>query len=242
MADFEIHTTAHASVGDELRSYAEERIEGAARAAPRPVLFARLTLHEEANPQIVRPAVAKATLDVGGTPVRAHVAAATMREAVDLLTDRLRRRVEILAEHRLAARGETGLPEPGEWRHGSLPTERPAYFPRPPEERVVVRTKTFDRAAVTPKEAALDMELLDHDFHLFANADTGDDAVVHRRQGGVLGIVESPPEEPLARAIDRLELSGEPFAFFRDPGSGRGHVVYHRYDGHYGLITPAAAG
>jgi hypothetical protein len=58
----------------------------------------------------------------------------------------------------------------------------------------------------------------------------------------VLGIVESPPEEPLARAIDRLELSGEPFAFFRDPGSGRGHVVYHRYDGHYGLITPAAAG
>jgi ribosome-associated translation inhibitor RaiA len=242
MAYFEIHTTAHASVGDELRSYAEERIEGAARAAPRPVLFARLTLHEEANPQIVRPAVAKATLDVGGTPVRAHVAAATMREAVDLLTDRLRRRVEILAEHRLAARGETGLPEPGEWRHGSLPTERPAYFPRPPGEREIVRTKAYDRAFVTPKEAALDMELLDHDFHLFANADTRDDAVVYRRPDGVLGVAEPPLEEPLERAIERLELTGEPFAFFRDPASGRGHVVYHRYDGHYGLITPAAAG
>jgi hypothetical protein len=26
--------------------------------------------------------------------------------------------------------------------------------------------------------------------------------------------------------------------FFADETTGRGNVLYHRYDGHYGLITP----
>lgn len=241
MAGFEIQTTVHGTVGDELRRYAEEKLGRAARSACRPVLFARLTLREETSPHIQRPAVAKAALDVSGTLVRAHVAAGTMREAVDLLDERLRRRLEILAGQRRAARGETGLPEPGEWRHGSLPSERPAYFPRPPEEREVVRTKTYEPGPVTPKEAALDMELLDHDFHLFENADTGDDAVVYRTPDGGLRIAESPVEETLEQAIERLETAGERFVFFRDAQTGRGNVVYHRYDGHYGLIVPATA-
>jgi hypothetical protein len=31
---------------------------------------------------------------------------------------------------------------------------------------------------------------------------------------------------------------GQPFTFFVDAGTGRGRLIYHRYDGHYGLITP----
>jgi hypothetical protein len=30
-----------------------------------------------------------------------------------------------------------------------------------------------------------------------------------------------------------------PFLFFIDAAPGRVSVLYHRYDGHYGLITPA---
>ena len=30
----------------------------------------------------------------------------------------------------------------------------------------------------------------------------------------------------------------QPFLFFLDPEQGRGALLYHRYDGHYGLITP----
>ncbi|MBT2381356.1 sigma 54 modulation/S30EA ribosomal C-terminal domain-containing protein [Streptomyces sp. ISL-111] len=40
-------------------------------------------------------------------------------------------------------------------------------------------------------------------------------------------------------AAQRLRLTGLPFVFFHDTGTGRGSVLYHRYDGHYGLITPA---
>jgi hypothetical protein len=33
-----------------------------------------------------------------------------------------------------------------------------------------------------------------------------------------------------------------PFLFFVDAERGRGAVLYHRYDGHYGLIAPADDG
>ena len=35
----------------------------------------------------------------------------------------------------------------------------------------------------------------------------------------------------------RLEADGEPFVFYRDSETSEGRVLYHRYDGHYGLIT-----
>ncbi|GAB2794459.1 sigma 54 modulation/S30EA ribosomal C-terminal domain-containing protein [Amycolatopsis magusensis] len=38
--------------------------------------------------------------------------------------------------------------------------------------------------------------------------------------------------------MDRLNLIGQPFQFLHAE-RGRGSVLYHRYDGHYGLITPA---
>jgi hypothetical protein len=41
------------------------------------------------------------------------------------------------------------------------------------------------------------------------------------------------------QATDRLGLLGQPFLFFIDAAQGRASVLYHRYDGHYGLITPA---
>ena len=44
---------------------------------------------------------------------------------------------------------------------------------------------------------------------------------------------------PVEQAADRLGLLGLPFLFFIDAAQGRASVLYHRYDGHYGLITPA---
>ena len=40
-------------------------------------------------------------------------------------------------------------------------------------------------------------------------------------------------------AANRLGLLGLLFLFFIDAAQGRASVLYHRYDGHYGLITPA---
>ena len=42
-------------------------------------------------------------------------------------------------------------------------------------------------------------------------------------------------------AIARLEALGQPFLFFVNSQTNRGNLIYHRCNGHYGLITPAAS-
>ncbi|MDQ1398046.1 MAG: putative sigma-54 modulation protein [Acidimicrobiaceae bacterium] len=43
---------------------------------------------------------------------------------------------------------------------------------------------------MTPEEAALQMELLGHEFFFFTNADTSGAAVVYRRNDGNVGLID----------------------------------------------------
>ena len=58
-------------------------------------------------------------------------------------------------------------------------------------EPVVVKTKQFDVRPMGVEEAALQMELLGHDFYLFTLAESGCAAVVYRRHDGELGLIEA---------------------------------------------------
>jgi hypothetical protein len=46
------------------------------------------------------------------------------------------------------------------------------------------------------------------------------------------------PTVSLDTARESLDVGHEPFVFFVDATTGRGHVLYRRYDGHYGVIVP----
>lgn len=240
--------------------YARAKIGRLGRVIDRPVLAARVRLTKRADPAVEQAVVAQANLDVEGRLVRAQVEGATAHEAIDRLEGRLRRRLERVARHWEARRGGLPTGEPHEWRHQSEPEHRPGHFPRPADDRQVLRRKSFTLHACTVDEAVEELELLDYDFHLFTEKATGYAAVLYR--GGETGYrvalvtpcareelapFESPvtiSEQPIAclttaQAVDRLNLSGLPFLFFVDAAEGRACVLYHRYDGHYGLITPA---
>ncbi|MGW6425510.1 sigma 54 modulation/S30EA ribosomal C-terminal domain-containing protein [Nocardia sp. NPDC055053] len=173
--------------------YAHEKISAAMEYACEPVVSARVRLVGHPDPAVSDPIVAQANLNTGGNAVRAQVTAASTREAIDLLAARLRERLERLSRRWEPLRGNRFGPEPRVWHHGATPRPRLPYFPRPIEEREILRRKSFALANETCDEAANDMELLDYEFHLFTES-----------------------------------------------GSRLDSVLYHRYDGHYGLITPAA--
>lgn len=257
----EVVVFARGNVSDDDRAYAQRKIERVEDLAPGPVLFARVELTAHSDPARARPAFAKAELDVDGRVVRAHAAATTVVEAVDALEARLRERLERTAHREeakhLRFRGE----DEHEWRHGQYSPPRPQYFPRPVEEREIVRRKSFALQPMTPDEAAFDLELLDHDFYLFTNLETGEDNVIVRAGPSEYELLEPAATcsltdtaavirhssfRPVAMTIDEarevLDLSDRPFVFFLDPDNGRGHVLYRRYDGHYGLISPADEG
>jgi ribosome-associated translation inhibitor RaiA len=246
-------------VTDDERAYSLEKLRHVSRFAPGPILHARLRLHHEPDPGRERPAIAEASLDINGRAVRAHVAAPTMREAIDLLEARLRRRIDRLAERDQALRLRHRDAGSGEWHHGDAQARRPEFFDRPVEERDVVRRKAFTLEAETPDEAVLDLELLDHDFLLFHNAATDQDSLIHRIGDRGYSLIQSngninglegcvapirpsafvPARIRLDDATRLLDLGDEPFVFFIDSRTRRGNVVYRRYDGHYGLIVPA---
>lgn len=252
-----VEVVARGAAAEALQDEAEEKLRRVMGLVDDPILYARVKLAVAPDPAVSRPASAKATLDVNGQIVRAHVTASTMPEAVELLEARLRDRLQHRSERERALRRLERV-EPGQWRHGQLPTERPDWYDRPSEEREVVRRKTFTLHEATVDEAAFDMDMLDHDFHLFRDLATGDDALLRRSPDGGYGLqrlhpsptaagsavvdvavdTTPPPTMSLDEALDWLGATGERYVFFRDRGTGRGHVAYQRYDGHYGLITP----
>lgn len=255
-AAFPISVSSRGSVRADEEAYVRAKAVAVAKLAPMPVLFARVKVTRFPHRSVERPALVEVAFDVNGRVVRAHVAASEVREAADLVEARLHRKLADLASHLRSLRSESGIAQPGEWRHGDMPSHRPGYFPRPVEEREIVRRKSFSLGRMRPEEAALEMEILDHAFHLFVDEETGEDAVVYRvpegtgfmrartpaRDDPALGIVAGktmPPTATVEDAVRALNLSGEPFEFFIDAASGRGDVIYRRYDGHHGLVSPA---
>lgn len=252
--DIPIEVMIRGDGGPTIKAYVRDKVTRVARFVPDPILFARVKLLVAPDPARERPVIAQALLDVNGTAVRAHVAARDLREAADLLEDRLRDRLEHLTERRHALRKRgPGSAEPHEWRRGDAPTHRPEYFNRPREERAVVRRKTFALHALSPAEAVDEMDRLDYDFHLFVCAETGAACMVTGRADGRIGIASTgalPPArgwlvpEPAptptldeTQAMENLDLTGAPYLFYRDAATGTGTIIYRRYDGHYGVIT-----
>jgi ribosome-associated translation inhibitor RaiA len=259
-APLAVNVTTTGAVDPATVDYARQRVAHLAETVDQPILFARVKLTLARDPARTRPALAQATLDLDGELLRAHVAANEMREAIDLLQRRLRDKLEHARERReWLRRHQPRRPEPGERRHGAEPTERPEYFDRPVDEREIVRHKSFTEGELTPDEAAFEMDQLDFDFHLFRDLATGDDALIERSAGGTYVLHRTEPStidmeavaayrvEPdparapeltVSQARERLDAGGERFVFFTNTATGRGNVLYHRYDGHYGLLMP----
>lgn len=257
--DLEITFVTEGHVEDAARVRAEEVMRDLATKAPRPVIFARVKLREEPPRPLEDRYIAQATIDVSGTLLRAQVSESSMILAINTLGNRLERRLRDLRERRESANARPPSTEEGTWRSGDLPSARPGYFPRPREEREIVRRKTWAGDRISIAEALFDLHALDHRFFLFTDEVDGVDSIVYEtddagvqlrrltgdrpphdgREDLSIEVVESPASElATEEAKDRLDSSNEPFVFYKDAETGRGTALYRRYDGHYGLIEP----
>lgn len=253
-----VRVETHGRVPDGSRELAAAKVGSLLQIAAEPTLSARVMLAVAADPAVARPAVAQVTVDMNGRIVRAQAAEQTMRAAIEQMVTRLRVRLDRAARNWAALRGTVPAREPGEWRHQSISAHRPAYFPRPSEEREVVRRASYASRPETPEQAVAELDLLDYDFHLFTERSTGQDSVIYRTTNGYrlamahlkpgrlgplpdsMTVSELPaPRLTVEEAARRLEAMGQPFVFFIDVRTSRGSLIYQRYDGHYGLVHSA---
>ena len=54
----------------------------------------------------------------------------------------------------------------------------------------IVRTKQFSMKPMNAEEAALQLELIGHDFFVFRNDESGEINVIYRRRDGGYGLIE----------------------------------------------------
>lgn len=245
-----VEVTLRGNVASGAGEYARAKVAKTLSVAHGPVLAAHVVLDRRHDPAVTSHAIAEVSADINGTVVRAKTSAPTMPEAVDDLQYRLRRQLVQLQNRNRTRHRWTDHASAREWRHGNVPRSPVPYLSRSEETREVVRHKSLASAPMTVDEATYEMDLLDHDFFLYRDAGSGGPALVHRLPEGGYGVqgVEPdatvatvtyeppPPSLTDAEARTRLEADSEPFVFYHDSSTRDGRVLYHRYDGHYGLI------
>lgn len=236
--------------------YVQEKIGPLGRFSHRPVLYAKVKLSRHHDRAVESPVVAQGRLDVNGRLVRAQVHGVSAREAIDRLEAALRRRLETVGEQWEMPKKGARVPH-RPWQ--SDDAHRPGHPQRSVDDANVVRRKSFALAPCTVDEAADELDLLDYDFHLFTEKSTGAVGVIYRSgsTGYRLALVapeladglgafahqvsistQAPPCLREQDAAERLELLGLPFLFYVDAAQGRASMLYRRFDGHYGVITP----
>jgi len=189
-----------------------------------------------------RPAVVQVNLRVFGAPARIQVPGATFATAVGVAAARLDRQIRRLTT------GWERWPWPD-------PERRPLGLPG---EGRITRLKSYRFHVGMPCQATAVMNAMDYDVFVFTDAETGEDAVIYR--AGPTGVrlarqrTMRPPAMPVTlpltinprrtmdltvrHAAGRLAEGQLPWLFFTNRESGRGNLVYRRYDGDLGLIAP----
>ncbi|KYP81723.1 ribosome hibernation-promoting factor, HPF/YfiA family [Ferroacidibacillus organovorans] len=126
---------------------------------------------------------------LGQAMLRAEERSDDMYASVDLVMDKLEKQLEKYRHragqkvgHRLKVEGFKAKEGP----RVSVTDEQLEE-----DEADVVRVKRFDMKPMYVSEAILQMDLLGHDFFVFANAEDEKTSVVYRRRDGQFGLIQS---------------------------------------------------
>ena len=167
----------HIEATDALKQYATERFQRLEKYLPKNSQ-ATITL------SVVKKVhhIADAMIKAGGLLVQASEETEEMYSSLDLLYEKLERRVRKYKERLTDHKHLTGVSEMG----NAVQAESH------PEDRIpqIIKAKQFDLTPMQAEEAVMQMELLDKPFFVFANATSGQVNVIYRRNDGNVGLIE----------------------------------------------------
>ena len=138
--------------------------------------------------------VAEITYQLGGIILRGESRTKDLYASIDAASDRIERQVrkyKTRLQERAHLSPRFGDGPGGAVVNGAAAEAEPAQAAEAqgPRDRVV-RTKRFPLKPMDVEEAIMQMELLGHDFFVFANAGTEAVNVVYRRKDGQYGLIE----------------------------------------------------
>jgi len=152
------------------------------------------------NPKVESAHTAEVVTSIKGTTFRVAETSPDMYASIDLVANRLARKLRKYKERRLS--GYHGGPNMGENLADVLnsieveddePTEEDDPF-IDPEQAVITKVKSFDLSnSISIKEAIFALDYIDHDFYVFRDEESNEVSVVYKRNAGGVGLIQ--PEQ-----------------------------------------------
>lgn len=154
------------------------------------------------NPKVESAHTAEVVTSLKGTTFRVAEASPDMYASIDLVANRLARKLRKYKERRLE--GYHGGPNMGENLADVLngieaeeeeeEVEEEVEEYTDPEQAVVTKVKNFDLSKpISIKEAIFALDYIEHDFYVFRDEETNEVSVVYKRNAGGVGLIQ--PEQ-----------------------------------------------
>jgi putative sigma-54 modulation protein len=173
-------------ITDALREYVRQKVEKAVNHFQNLTTEVDVHLSVARNPRINTKQTAEVTIYANGTVVRAEESSENLYASIDMVADKISRQLRKYKEKRQT---HTSV------KTAEVVVEKPVTtelsMDRQPElPSQVVRTKYFAMPPMTVQEALEQLELVDHDFYMFRNAETGEINVIYERNHGGYGVIQ----------------------------------------------------
>ena len=172
----------HLEITPPIREYAEEKVGKAAKLLSGYIMEMEIELYTEKNPAIENSHVAEVTVFTKGPVIRAKEASTNLYAALDMVSEKLERQFrkykgKLAKKHGPRAAEMLGMAEP--------------FIEEASDEREasLVKEKVMEVKPMTTEEAILQLELLHHDFFVFASSESEEINVLYRRRDGDYGLI-----------------------------------------------------
>jgi putative sigma-54 modulation protein len=167
-----------------LKEYAEEKVGRITRYFEH-VQDAQVVLSVQRRDNIGKAQVVEVTVWGDGIVLRGVDASEDMYASIDGVFEKLRKQIEkfrskLIERRRIEESRKKDL----------MVASAEAALRATPEEPRIVRIKRFAMKPMAPEEAAMQMELLGHDFFVFRNTQSQEVNVLYRRANGDYGLIE----------------------------------------------------
>ena len=175
-------------ITDAIREYVHQKIEKAVNHFQNLTTEVDVHLSVARNPRINPNQAAEVTIYANGTVIRAEESSESLYASIDLVADKIARQLRKYKERR---QDKKTYVQP----KTEVEVEQPVVFDligdRTPElPSAVVRTKYFAMPPMTLAEALEQLQLVDHDFYMFRNAETSEINVIYKRNHNGYGVIQ----------------------------------------------------
>ncbi|MBF0319306.1 MAG: ribosome-associated translation inhibitor RaiA [Nitrospirae bacterium] len=122
---------------------------------------------------------AEVVIKSNGIQIQAESITGEMYSSIDEVSEKLDRQIKKYKE-KLTSKRKGGA------KAGALAQDTTSAS----DHVSIIKRKKFDMKPMSPEEAAMHMELLDKDFYVFSNEQSGEINVIYKIKDGDLGLIE----------------------------------------------------